>query len=658
MARRPQTVVGVESTECIRHPLDPLCKSDDLFGSGCACSHTTIDDIVLGHFISSLDAVFVAARCLSKGRHPPPASTAPSNGARRDHAAEYFDRRRPAGVETRPRRQHRLDRRCDRTRRYPRSINSVIDIYEKRGAGNAVNALIMDSFVPKAKVKHAGSWSWSEESAELVPGDMVGLVLFLASFLVCISPFQQSPVFPACTRTTSSPSVSPSLRSIPSFFLPPSSSTHFLNGLNLAIPACSLCMNRRLYQIASVRTVTKTRAEEHRAIMIALQALAAQDYPHAVSFVNEALAQDISSEAHRAEDFQESIRPAPAFTQSLVKVASVHMEQGDLTKAFECFDEAIRQNPDDPDIYHRGQVLLTTNEFADAAENYTKSTELDDGFVFSHIQLAVAQYKGGNLANSLATFRRTLKAFPTRSEPQNCYGELLLDQQRFADAVEKLDRAVELEKLKSPPNDVGAAERCCNEALRLDPECEVAVATLAQLRSLAGQKIERAVEMFARPHIALGISIGLLASFIQSLGLTIQRKSHVLNESLPENEQRVEHCRPSVSTRSRSLVQIASLPVAILAPLGAVSLLWNAFFAPPLLGDAFSPWMVLGTLLIAGGAILIVIFGIVPEPTRSLEDLLEHFSRPAFVVYFSLLGTAVLVSLIIVRAVSECIVGL
>jgi hypothetical protein len=29
----------------------------------------------------------------------------------------------------------------------------------------------------------------------------------------------------------------------------------------------------------------------------------------------------------------------------------------------------------------------------------------------------------------------------------------------------------------------------------------------------------------------------------------------------------------------------------------------------------------------------------VPEPTRSLEDLLEHFSRPAFVVYFSLLGS-------------------
>jgi len=59
------------------------------------------------------------------------------------------------------------------------------------------------------------------------------------------------------------------------------------------------------------------------------------------------------------------------------------------------------------------------NEFEKAAENYTKSTKLDDQFVFSHIQLAVAQYKLGGLANSMATFRRTLKAFPDRSEPHN-----------------------------------------------------------------------------------------------------------------------------------------------------------------------------------------------------------------------------------------------
>jgi hypothetical protein len=46
--------------------------------------------------------------------------------------------------------------------------------------------------------------------------------------------------------------------------------------------------------------------------------------------------------------------------------------------------------------------------------------------------------------------------------------------------------------------------------------------------------------------IAAGIVVGLLASLVQSLGLTIQRKSHVINQALPEELQRVEHRRPCV----------------------------------------------------------------------------------------------------------------
>ena len=64
-------------------------------------------------------------------------------------------------------------------------------------------------------------------------------------------------------------------------------------------------------------------------------------------------------------------------------------------------------------------VHFIMNDFKQAAANYNKSTLLDDQFVFSHIQLAVAQYKEGQVASSMATFRKTLKAFPERSEPPN-----------------------------------------------------------------------------------------------------------------------------------------------------------------------------------------------------------------------------------------------
>lgn len=112
------------------------------------------------------------------------------------------------------------------------------------------------------------------------------------------------------------------------------------------------------------------------------------------------------------------------------------------------------------------------------------------------------------------------------------------------------------------------------------------------------------------------------------------------------------HCRAAIFISSNilgSIFQIAALPVVILAPLGAISLLWNAFFARLLLGDVFSHYMVIGTLLIATGAVLIAIFGIVPEPTHSLDDLLRLFGRHIFILYFSLLGFAVLCVLIAVR---------
>lgn len=59
------------------------------------------------------------------------------------------------------------------------------------------------------------------------------------------------------------------------------------------------------------------------------------------------------------------------------------------------------------------------NKFEEAANDYIKSTELDDNFVFSHIQLAVAQYKSGLLPKGMETFRQTLLKFPGRSEPHN-----------------------------------------------------------------------------------------------------------------------------------------------------------------------------------------------------------------------------------------------
>lgn len=99
-------------------------------------------------------------------------------------------------------------------------------------------------------------------------------------------------------------------------------------------------------------------------------------------------------------------------------------------------------------------------------------------------------------------------------------------------------------------------------------------------------------------NFVVGISIAVATSFIQSLGLTIQRKSHVLNEAIHPKELRRQAChRPLwhlgfhtyiLSNLTGTIFSIGYLPVIILAPLAAVTLVFNALFARLLLGDVFS----------------------------------------------------------------------
>lgn len=64
-------------------------------------------------------------------------------------------------------------------------------------------------------------------------------------------------------------------------------------------------------------------------------------------------------------------------------------------------------------------VYFVTNAFDKAIEDYERSTYLDEDFIFSHVQHAVAQYKMGQTRESMAAFRDILRKFRGKSEPLN-----------------------------------------------------------------------------------------------------------------------------------------------------------------------------------------------------------------------------------------------
>jgi import receptor subunit TOM70 len=194
------------------------------------------------------------------------------------------------------------------------------------------------------------------------------------------------------------------------------------------------------------------------------------------------------------------------------------------------FEEAIMIDPNDPDIYyHRGQVRFLMGEFSNAANDYQKSADLDKKFVYSQVQLGVAQYKLGQTKDALVTFRKCIKNFKNSAEVYNYYGEILLDMGNLADATDKFDTAIELERQAAAlmpggkkvrnvmplvnravlylqkDKDSKSAEACLREALNckpflemlttVDPESDLTIATLAQILLQEGRAPE-ALEYF------------------------------------------------------------------------------------------------------------------------------------------------------------------
>ncbi|KAL9539931.1 hypothetical protein MBANPS3_009976 [Mucor bainieri] len=192
--------------------------------------------------------------------------------------------------------------------------------------------------------------------------------------------------------------------------------------------------------------------------------------------------------------FNKAIEADPKYVQSYIKRSSIYMEQGDVETTFKQFEDAVAINPSDPDIYyHRGQVNYISGNYDAAAKDYSESIKLDDSFVYAHIQLGVVQYKLGSISSSMSTFNNTLKKFANSTDVHNYYGELLVDQQKLPEAIDMFGKAMTLDPKNPLPyinkamlmyqvmGNIEEATQLCQSALEVDPACDAAVASLAQI---------------------------------------------------------------------------------------------------------------------------------------------------------------------------------
>ncbi|KAL4786022.1 hypothetical protein BJX76DRAFT_322855 [Aspergillus varians] len=150
--------------------------------------------------------------------------------------------------------------------------------------------------------------------------------------------------------------------------------------------------------------------------------------------------------------------------------------------------------------------------------------------------------------------------------------------------------------------------------------------------------------------VAIGVLVGLISTSLQAIGLTLQRKSHILeDEKHPYELRRPPYKRRRwqlgmsmfvVSNIVGSTIQITTLPLPVLSTLQASGLVFNTIFATLILGEAFTRYSLIGTVLVCGGAVLIAVFGAIGEPAHTLDQLLELLSGRNFILWVA--GTVVL----------------
>lgn len=149
-------------------------------------------------------------------------------------------------------------------------------------------------------------------------------------------------------------------------------------------------------------------------------------------------------------------------------------------------------------------------------------------------------------------------------------------------------------------------------------------------------------------NIVLGCSVAVVSSAIQSLGITLQRKSHLLTTHVHRQKRNMWLAGFIMFLAANilgSLVQITTLPLIILLPLQSIGLIFNLILSCLLLpGENFTTKLGTGTVSIAIGALIIAYNGGIPPELPpavppSVDDkftsILEKLTKPAFVVWFS-----------------------
>ncbi|GMM34933.1 protein channel [Saccharomycopsis crataegensis] len=199
--------------------------------------------------------------------------------------------------------------------------------------------------------------------------------------------------------------------------------------------------------------------------------------------------------------------------RTYVMKALISSDSNNFNDAFSLFATAVEMEPENADIYYqRGQMYFLNNDYTNAKENFVKAKELDENSVYAYIQLACMEHTNGDAAESTRLFSEARKKFPTSPEIPNYYGEILMSQNKLAEAMDEFDISYGLQKASKTVSigalplvhkagvyalqqDLEKSGEFFQRAIDEDYRSEEAKLGLGQIK-LQQEKIEEAIALF------------------------------------------------------------------------------------------------------------------------------------------------------------------
>jgi len=163
---------------------------------------------------------------------------------------------------------------------------------------------------------------------------------------------------------------------------------------------------------------------------------------------------------------QHVVEKYPDDYSAWLNLGELKLSRLDSQGAVSALESAVKADPKQSQGHNiLGAAFTRVGRAAEAGQQFELALKLDPGNVNARYNLVFALVKAGKPDEAAANLKQVIEAFPNDPRPHDLFGELLLEQRKYSEAIAEFDVAIRLDPaLESARKDRDLAMKALSEA--------------------------------------------------------------------------------------------------------------------------------------------------------------------------------------------------